>query len=342
MSGHTALWELSDSMKETKLANSSVWEMQMTVEDLAPLWQRKTWWYRVRRVVKTHLAGYLFLLPWFVGLLAFTIGPMLASLYYSFTSYDLLSPPHWIGVDNYVQMFTQDARYLTSLKVTLLYVFVSVPLKLAFALLIAVLLSKGLRALGIYRAVYYVPSLLGGSVAIAILWKRIFGISGIVNQGLSLLGVTDLQNWVSTPNTAMETLVLLAIWQFGSPMLIFIAGLKQIPSELYDAARVDGAGWVSQFFRITVPLLTPLIFFNLILQMIGAFQVFTAALIITNGGPADATLFYTLYLYQQGFGNYQMGYASAMAWVLMVIIMGFTATTFFTSRYWVYYQDERG
>jgi len=156
---------------------------------------------------------------------------------------------------------------------------------------------------------------------------------------LGALGVTGLQSWVSTPDTAMWTLVLLAVWQFGSPMLIFVAGLRQIPQELYDSARVDGAGRLSRFFQITLPLLTPLIFFNLILQMIGAFQVFTSALIVTNGGPADATLFYTLYLYQQGFGNYQMGYASAMAWVLMLIIMIFTAMTFFTSRYWVFYQD---
>jgi multiple sugar transport system permease protein len=250
-------------------------------------------------------------------------------------------PPQWVGLDNYVRMFTQDDRYLTALRVTFIYVFASVPLKLAFALFLAVLLSKGLRALGLYRAIYYVPSLLGSSVAIAILWNRIFSSDGIVNQMLGLFGVTELQSWVSIPSTAMLTLILLAIWQFGSPMLIFVAGLKQIPHELYDAAQVDGAGRVSRFFQITLPLLTPLIFFNLILQMIGAFQAFTSALIVTNGGPADATLFYTLYLYQQGFGNYQMGYASAMAWVLMIIIMAFTALTFFTARYWVFYQDGR-
>ncbi|MBV9230161.1 MAG: sugar ABC transporter permease [Chloroflexi bacterium] len=315
--------------------------MQVTVEDLAPLLHQEKQRRRSRRALKENLAAHLFLLPWFAGLLVFTVGPMLASLYYSFTSYDLLSPPQWIGLGNYIRLFTQDDRYLTALRVTFIYVFVSVPLKLTFALFLAVLLSKGLRALGLYRAVYYIPSLLGSSVAIAILWKRIFDVDGIVNQALGLFGVTDLQSWVSNPNTAMWTLVLLAVWQFGSPMLIFVAGLKQIPHELYDSAQVDGAGRLSRFFQITLPLLTPLVFFNLILQMIGAFQVFTSALIVTNGGPADSTLFYTLYLYQQGFGNYQMGYASAMAWVLMAIIMVFTAMTFFTSRYWVFYQDGR-
>ena len=328
-------------MKETKLSDPTTWEMQVTAEDLTPLTHQKKWGKRSHRVLKENLAAYVFLLPWLAGLLIFTLGPMLASLYYSFTSYDLLSAPQWVGLDNYVSMCTQYDRYLTALRVTFIYVFASVPLKLAFALFLAVLLSKGLRALGIYRAVYYVPSLLGSSVAIAILWNRIFSSDGIVNQMLGLFGVTELQSWVSIPSTAMLTLILLAVWQFGSPMLIFVAGLKQIPHELYDAAQVDGAGRISRFFQVTLPLLTPLIFFNLILQMIGAFQVFTSALIVTNGGPADATLFYTLYLYQQGFGNYQMGYASAMAWVLMVIIMAFTALTFFTARYWVFYQDGR-
>jgi multiple sugar transport system permease protein len=328
-------------MKETRLSEASTWDMQVTVEDLTPLLRQRKLGQRGSQTRKQHWVAYLFLLPWLVGLLVFTVGPMLASLFYSFTSYDLLSAPQWVGLDNYVRMFTQDERYLTALRVTFIYVFVSVPLKLAFSLCLAVLLSKGLRAVGLYRAVYYVPSLLGGSVAIAILWRRIFGIDGIVNQGLGLLGVKGLDSWISTPNTAMLTLVLLAVWQFGSPMLIFIAGLKQIPSELNDSAQVDGAGWLRRFFQITLPLLTPLIFFNLILQMIGSFQVFTSALIVTNGGPADATLFYTLYLYQMGFGNYQMGYASAMAWILMIIIMVFTAVVFFSSRFWVFYQDGR-
>jgi multiple sugar transport system permease protein len=301
---------------------------------------RKT---KSRLDIKENAIGYLFMLPWFVGLLTLTLGPMLASLYLSFTRYDLLSAPQWIGLQNFIAMFG-DIRFLDALRVTAIYVFLSVPLKLAFALLIAMLLNRGLRGLGIYRAVYYVPSLLGGSVAIAILWQQVFGQNGIVNQGLALIGIKGLGSWIANPNTALLTLVILAVWQFGSPMLIFLAGLKQIPPEMYEAASMDGAGKFSQFFNITIPLLTPIIFFNLILQMIGAFQAFTPAFIISNGNgaPYDSTLFYTLYIYLQGFGYFHMGYASAMAWMLLMIIAVFTAVAFSSSRFWVFYQDERG
>jgi multiple sugar transport system permease protein len=292
--------------------------------------------------VRENVAGYLFLLPWFIGLFALTLGPMLGSLYLSFTRYDLLSAPQWIGLQNFTAMFS-DIRFLDSLRVTAIYVFLSVPLKLAVALLVALALNKGLRGLGIYRAVYYVPSLLGGSVAIAILWRQIFGQNGIVNQGLALLGIHGLSSWVANPDTSVYTLIILAAWQFGSPMLIFLAGLKQIPHEMYEAAGIDGAGPIGKFFRITLPLLTPIIFFNLVLQMIGAFQAFTPAFIVSSGsgGPYGSTLFYTLYIYQQGFGYFHMGYASAMAWVLLMIIALFTAVAFTSSRFWVFYQDER-
>jgi multiple sugar transport system permease protein len=292
---------------------------------------------------KENWVAYLFLLPWFVGLIALTLGPMLGSLYLSFTRYDLLSAPQWIGFQNYSAMFG-DIRLLDSIKVTAIYVIFSVPLKLAFALLVAMLLNRGLRGLGIYRAIYYVPSLLGGSVAIAILWQQVFGQSGIINQALGLIGIHGLGSWVSNPNTALSTLIILAIWQFGSPMLIFLAGLKQIPQEMYEAASMDGAGKISKFFKVTIPLLTPIIFFNLVLQMIGAFQAFTPAFIVSNGngGPFDSTLFYTLYIYLQGFGYFHMGYASAMAWVLLVVIAIFTVVAFFSSKFWVFYQDERG
>jgi pectin-derived oligosaccharide transport system permease protein len=293
-------------------------------------------------VVRENMVGYLFLLPWFIGLFTLTLGPMLGSLYLSFTRYDLLSAPQWIGLQNFTAMFS-DIRFLDSLRVTAIYVFLSVPLKLAVALLVALALNKGLRGLGIYRAVYYVPSLLGGSVAIAILWRQIFGQNGIVNQGLALLGIHGLSSWVANPDTSVYTLIILAAWQFGSPMLIFLAGLKQIPREMYEAAGIDGAGPIGKFFRITLPLLTPIIFFNLVLQMIGAFQAFTPAFIVSSGsgGPYASTLFYTLYIYQQGFGYFHMGYASAMAWVLLMIIALFTAVAFTSSRFWVFYQDER-
>lgn len=292
--------------------------------------------------VRENLVGYLFLLPWFIGLFALTLGPMLGSLYLSFTRYDLLSPPQWIGLANFTAMFS-DIRFLDALRVTAIYVFLSVPLKLAVALLVAVALNRGLRGLGIYRAVYYVPSLLGGSVAIAILWRQIFGQNGIVNQGLALLGIHGLSSWVGNPDTSVYTLIILAAWQFGSPMLIFLAGLKQIPHEMHEAAGIDGAGPIGKFFRITLPLLSPIIFFNLVLQLIGAFQAFTPAFIVSSGsgGPYGSTLFYTLYIYQQGFGYFHMGYASAMAWLLLIIIAVFTAVAFTSSRFWVFYQDER-
>jgi multiple sugar transport system permease protein len=243
----------------------------------------------------------------------------------------------------------QDPRWLTSVKVTLIYVFVSVPLKMVFALGLALLLNRGLRGLPIYRAIYYVPSLLGGSVAIAILWRQIFDTTGLVNQALGLIGrifhigITTNTSWIASPNYALGTLIVLAVWQFGSPMIIFLAGLKQIPTEYYEAATTDGAGALNRFWHVTLPLLTPIVFFNMVLQMIGAFQAFTPAFIVSggSGGPVDSTLFYTLYIYQEGFGNLHMGYASAMAWVLLIAITIFTAIAFLTSRYWVFYQDER-
>lgn len=268
---------------------------------------------------------------------------MLASLYLSFTDFDLLTAPEWIGFENYTRMFTDDGRYVSSVQVTLIYVFVSVPLTVVFALLVAVMLNRGLSGLGFYRAIYYLPSILGGSVAIAILWRQVFGDSGVINQVLALFGF-DGPSWISNPDYALSTLIILNIWQFGSPMIIFLAGLKQIPQDLYDAAAIDGAGTITRFLRITVPMLTPLILFNLILQMINAFQAFTPAFIVSGGtgGPSDSTLFYTLYLYQEGFANFRMGYASAMAWVLLVATAIFTAMIFFTARYWVHYDDEGG
>lgn len=297
---------------------------------------------RSRQLIAENRAGYLFLLPWFVGLLVIVIGPMVASLYLSFTNYNPLTTPEWVGLDNYIKMFTADPRYLKSVGVTLTYVFVSVPLQLAFALGLALILDKGVRGLAIYRSVYYLPSLLGASVAIAILWRQVFGGDGIFNDLLAMFGIEGI-SWISTPSTAVYTLVALSVWTFGAPMVIFLAGLRQIPEEYYEAASVDGASRFRKLFSITIPLLTPVIFFNLILQMIGAFQAFTQAFIVSDGtgGPVDSTLFYTLYLYQEGFARFRMGYASAMAWVLLAVIALFTAINFLASRYWVFYGDER-
>ncbi len=289
---------------------------------------------------RESVAAYVFLLPWLIGFFVLTLGPLLASLYFSFTDFDLLTPPLWIGLDNFVEMFTQDRRFKAALGVTFRYVVFSVPLSLAFALLVAMLLNREIRGIGVYRAVYYLPSLLGGSVAIAILWRQIFGKEGVVNQVLALFGIVG-PSWISTPQFALNTLIILHIWQFGASMLIFLAGLKQIPQDLYDAAAVDGAGPMSKFFRITVPMLTPVIFFNLIMGIIGAFKAFTSAYVVSggSGGPLDSTLFYTLYLYKKGFTDFEMGYASAMAWVLLLIIAACTALVFRSSRLWVHYED---
>ncbi|MDF2962569.1 MAG: YesP [Paenibacillus sp.] len=289
---------------------------------------------------KKNAVAYLFLLPWFIGLFALTVGPMINSFYYSLTKFDVISPPKYIGFENYKTMFTGDPRFFTSLKVTIIYVFTSVPLKLTAALMIAVLMNRGLRGLSLYRTLYYLPTLLGGSVAIAVLWRKIFGGSGVVNQFLLKFGI-DAPDWIANPDYALYSIVALSVWQFGSSMIIFLAGLKQIPQDFYEASQVDGASKLKQFFHITIPLLTPVIFFNLVIQLIGAFQAFTQSFIISGGtgGPMDSTLFYTLYLYMKGFAFYEMGYASAMAWVLLVIIGLFTAVIFGSSRYWVHYGD---
>lgn len=285
--------------------------------------------------------AYLFLLPWIIGLCVLTLGPMISSLYLSFTTYDLLTTSEWIGLDNYRKMFFDDARYMASLKVTFIFVFTSVPFKLIFALIVALLLNKGLRGLGFYRTIYYIPTLLGGSVAIAVIWKKMFSSDGVLNQILLSLFGYQGPDWVSNPKYAIYSIVALSAWQFGSTMIIFLAGLKQVPMEFYEAARVDGASKIRQFFNVTLPLITPVLLFNIVIQMISAFQSFTQAFIISggSGGPIDSTLFYTLYLYIKGFTLFEMGYASAMAWVLLLIISIFTALVFLSSRYWVNYGD---
>jgi multiple sugar transport system permease protein len=223
--------------------------------------------------------------------------------------------------------------------VTFTYVFTSVPLKLIFALAMALLMNQKIRGVSFYRAVYYIPTLLGGSIAIAVLWRKLFEKEGLVNDVLAGLGFTNLPGWITNPDFALWTLVLLTVWQFGSSMIIFLAGLKQIPQDYYDAASVDGANQLQQFYSITLPLLSPVILFNLVIQMIGAFQAFTQAYIIGGGrgGVLNSTLFYTLHMYIQGWTYHEMGYASAMAWVLLLIIGVITGTVFLSSRSWVSY-----
>lgn len=295
---------------------------------------------RLRQALRRNAAGYLFLAPWLLGFLGLTLGPALASLYLSFTNYDLLQSPQFAGTANYVRIATADPKFAAAMKVTFTYVLLSVPLKLIFALALAMAFNRGIRGLPFYRAIFYLPSLLGASVAIAVLWRQLFAADGLVNSLLALVGI-DGPSWISNPRYSLYTLVALSVWQFGSPMIIFLAGLRQIPQDMYEAASLDGASKTRQFFKITLPLLTPVVFFNFVIQTIEAFKAFTPAFIISegNGGPINSTLFYTLYLYQEAFGYFRMGYASALAWILVLIIAFFTAFSFLTARYWVHYDD---
>ncbi|MEN0101559.1 MAG: sugar ABC transporter permease [Curtobacterium sp.] len=284
-------------------------------------------------------AAAVFLAPWLIGMVGITLGPILASLYLSFTNYNLLQNPTFTGLTN-IQRMVEDTNLGSSLVVTLVYTVVSVPLQLAAALLVAVLLDRGMRGLSFYRSILYLPSLLGGSVAIAVLWRLVFGGDGLLNALLAVFGIQG-QSWIGSPNTALGTLIILHVWTFGAPMVIFLAGLRQIPRQYYEAASTDGATRWRQFRSITLPLLSPIVFFNLVLGIIGAFQSFTQAYVISNGtgGPTNSTLFITLYLYQKAFGSLQMGYASAIAWLLLLIVGAATALNFWASKYWVFYDD---
>lgn len=292
-----------------------------------------------REETPDNKAAAVFLAPWLIGLLGITVGPMIASLYLAFTDYNLLQDPEFTGLENFRRMLSDD-RLAQSLKVTFTYVLVGVPLQLIVALGLALLLDRGVRGLPLYRSVLYLPSLLGASVAIAVLWRLVFGTDGLVNSFLGVFGIEGM-GWVSDPDTALGTIIILHVWTFGAPMVIFLAGLRQIPRELYEAAATDGASRTRQLFSITLPLLSPIIFFNLVLGLIGSFQSFTQAFIISGGtgGPSDSTLFFSLYLYQEGFTGFRMGYASALAWLLLVIIGAFTALNFWASKYWVFYND---
>ncbi|MGG2199812.1 sugar ABC transporter permease [Paenibacillus validus] len=255
----------------------------------------------------------------------------------SLTQYNLLELPSWVGFENYKEIFTDDKDFWTALRVTITYVVLSVPLKLFFALMVAMLLFKPIRGMSVYRAIFYLPSLVGGSVAISAIWRNLFGMDGFINKFASFLGIQGI-DWINTPETALYTLVMLAVWQFGSSMVIFLAGLKQIPKDLYESASVDGASKFLSFFSITLPMLTPIILFNLVMQIIGSFQMFTQAFIVTKGGPINSTLVYALYLYQKAFAYFNMGYASALAWILLTIIALFTALVFWSSKKWVHYE----
>ena len=284
--------------------------------------------------------GLLYLAPYIIGLLIFTALPFVVSLYLSFTDYNLMSAPIFTGFDNYVRLFTGDRTFRKSLWVTLSYVFTTVPLKLIFARVVAVILTYKLKFINVYRTAFYVPSILGGSIAIAVLWRYMFADVGLVNMGLTMIGLEPV-NWFGDPTNALFTITLLRLWQFGSAMVIFLAALQSIDKSLYEAAAIDGAGKWKSFVHITLPLITPVIFFNLIMQMVQAFQEFNGPYIITQGGPLKATYFLPIYIYDEAFKRFDMGYASAIAWVLFVIIMALTLIAFWSSRHWVYYAGDK-
>jgi multiple sugar transport system permease protein len=287
---------------------------------------------------KENLIGYVFISPWLIGFILLDIGPMIMSFIFSFTSYDCFSSLKFIGFNNYISMVTNDSLFKNALLVTFKYVLFYVPLRVVVALTIAMLLNQQIRGMSFYRTIYYIPSILGGGVAVSVMWKMILSKDGAINALLGMLGLEG-PNWLADPNTALFSMVIMSCWAFGSSMVIFLAGLKGIPKELYEASSVDGASPVRQFFSITLPLLSPVIFFNIVMTLIDGFQVFTQAFIMTSGGPLNSTRFYVLYLYQNGFQYFRMGYASAMAWILFIIIMGFTLLIFKTSAFWVYYQS---
>ncbi|MFH5185122.1 carbohydrate ABC transporter permease [Paenibacillus sp. TAB 01] len=292
-----------------------------------------------RKRSRASYIGLVYISPWIIGFLLLQLYPFLASMYYSFTSFDLINTPKWIGLKNYVDMFTKDDMFYQTLKVTLIYALIAVPAKLAFALLVAVILNVKMRSVNFFRTVYYLPSILGGSVAVAVLWRFLFMKEGVINNVTAMLHLPAV-DWLGNPKLSLFTISMLNVWQFGSSMVLFLAGLKQVPGELYEVGRVDGASKLRMFFSVTLPLITPILLFNLVMQIVNAFQEFTGAFVILpDGGPLKSTYLFGMKLYDEGFKFLKMGYASALSWVLFSIILIFTLLVFRSSSYWAHYED---
>ena len=298
-----------------------------------------TWRHMRPRERREALEGYLGILPWVLGFLAFTIGPMLASIYFSLTQWDIVRPPKWIGLANYIKLFTDDPLFSIALRVTVTYVVLSVPLKLLAGLGLSLLLNLKVRAMNIFRTIFYIPAVLSG-VAVALMWIWIMHPEmGVINLLLSRVGIQG-PKWFWAPETALISVVIMNLWYVGGDAVIYLAGLQNIPPHLYEAAEIDGANRWHRFRSVTLPLLTPTLFLQLVTGLISAFQMFTSVYIITRGGPLKATFFYMLYLYQTAFEDFNMGYASALAWVLTIIIVLCSIVVFRTSTRWVYYEDS--
>lgn len=284
------------------------------------------------------IMGYVFLSPWLIGFLLFLIGPMIASLFLSMTNYKMLSAPEWIGFSNYERMFT-DPLVAHSLRVTLTYTAFAVPIGITAAMAIAVLLNQKIIASGVFRTIFYLPSVISG-VAVALVFAWIFNYRfGILNYLLSIVGIAG-PNWLGSPNYSLWAFIVMSLWGIGGNVVIYLAGLQGVPVALHEAATIDGAGAWTRFWRITLPLITPVILFTLIMGVIGTFQTFTQAYIMTGGGPANSTLFYLLYLYKNAFNWFEMGYASALAWLLFILILVCTVILWTTSARWVYYEGD--
>jgi oligogalacturonide transport system permease protein len=283
--------------------------------------------------------AYLYLMPWLVGILLLQLYPFGRSFYMALCDWNPLRKPFFIGLNNYIDLFSKDPEFWISLKATLLYVIYTVPIKLIMSLFIAMLLNKSRKGIGVLRTAYYLPSLFGGSVAVAVLWQVMFRDQGMINSWINFFGFPTVQ-FLGNPKTALPTLSSLEIWQFGSSMVMFLAALKQVPSALYEAARIDGAGAPKRFFSITLPYISPILFFCIIMQTINALQNFTSAFVITRGGPVKSTYMLGLKLYNDGFVYWRMGYASATSWIIFLMVALFTLGLFASQKYWVFYSDE--
>ena len=292
-----------------------------------------------KKTMKREYQAYLYILPWILGFAILQLYPFVSSFIYSFTDYTVGAKATFQGLANYKKLFTQDKEFWNSLKVTILFALYTVPGKLIMALAVAMFLNRDLKGINLIRTLYYIPSLFGGSVAVALLWRLMFLDNGVINAILSALHLPVIQ-WLGDTRYALRTICMLEIWQFGSSMVMFLAALKQVPRSLYEAAEIDGAGKVTRFFHITLPQISPIIFFNLINQTIQALQNFTSAQVITEGGPLKSTYVLVLKLYKEGFSYFKMGYASAISWVVFAAIMIFTLAIFASSKLWVHYADE--
>jgi oligogalacturonide transport system permease protein len=284
--------------------------------------------------------GFMFVLPFVLGVLLFKAFPFVMSFALSFTQYDLIDPPEWVGMRNYSEMLTGDPLFRQSLGVTLTFALLAVPMRVGFALVIAQVLNFRLKGINAFRAAFYIPSILGGSIAVAVLWRFLFAKYGLINILLAKIGLDPIP-WLADEHYAMWTIVLLFTWQFGSACVIFLAALQNVPASLYEAAECDGASKHMQFWKITVPLITPVIFFNLIMQMVHAFQEFNGPYLITEGGPLHSTYVLALYIYDQSFRFFNLGYGAALSWVLFALVGGLAAISFWSSKYWVFYAGEK-